>query len=163
MRTFRWVLFKQANLLSTFTFTIEHSIRGNNRSILSSYRCTADSNTDFQHFPFFLTNSYTLNPSILFIKMPQIKYFNVKQINNSENTSCNVWLKPCPFNATVLNFSHTSNKWSSALWKSFIILYFEIFFLFSQGDSIWHFMHTDSSFETICMKCQIMFYGKNIC
>ena len=26
----------------------------------------------------------------LVIKMPQIKYFNVKQINNSENASCNV-------------------------------------------------------------------------
>ena len=116
MRTFRWVLFKEANLLSTFTFTIERSIRGNNQS----------SNRDFQHFPFFLINSYTLNPSILFIKMPQIKYFNVKQINNSEITSCNVWLKPCPFNPTVLNFLQTSDKCTSALCKSFIIPYFEI-------------------------------------
>ena len=151
MRTFRWVLFKEANLLSTFTFTIERSIRGNNQS----------SNRDFQHFPFFLINSYTLNPSILFIKMPQIKYFNVKQINNSEITSCNVWLKPCPFNPTVLNFLHTSDKRASALCKSFIIPYFEILSLFSQGDSIWHFMLADSSFETICMK--LCFTVKNIC
>ena len=67
----------------------------------------------------------------LVIEMPQIKYFNVKQINNSENASCNVWLKPCPFNPTVLNFLHTSNKWASALYKSFIIPYFwNIFFIF---------------------------------
>ena len=63
-------------------------------------------------------------------------------------------LKPCPFNPTVLIFLHTSNKWASALYKSFMLPYFDFF---PQGDGIWHFMQIDSSFETIFKKCQIMF------
>ena len=40
--------------------------------------------------------------------------------------------------------------------------HFEIFFLFfSPENRIWYFMQTVNPMETICMKCQIQFSGKN--
>ena len=48
----------------------------------------------------------------------------------------------------------------STLGKFFSRLHFEIFFFLYPENWIWHFMQI-VSMETICMKCQILFWGKN--